>query len=147
MTEKILFSPSTCGAYLPYINGVEIPEDAIELPLNQWQALLAELSISAKRIGASADGFPILIDPPPLDAAQLALLERSWRDVQLSLTDPVVSRHRDEVEAGGMTTLKVEQYTELQAYRRQLRDWPQGAEFPLADHRPVAPAWLSTQLQ
>ncbi|PMZ32348.1 phage tail protein, partial [Pseudomonas sp. GW247-3R2A] len=48
---------------------------------------------------------------------------------------------------GGATTLTTEQYAELQAYRRELRDWPQGAEFPQADHRPVAPTWLSGQLK
>ena len=34
------------------------------------------------------------------------------------VTDGVVTRHRDEVEEGGATTLTAEQYTELQAYRR-----------------------------
>ena len=66
---------------------------------------------------------------------------------ELSLSDGVVSRHRDEVESGLSTTLTAEQYTALQAYRRQLRDWPQGAEFPLVDHRPIAPPWLAEQSQ
>nr|WP_256671239.1 phage tail assembly chaperone [Pseudomonas sp. IB20] len=73
----------------------------------------------------------------------MASVERSWRDAQLFPTDAIVSRHRDELESGGTTSITPEQYTELQAYRRQLREWPQGAEFPLVDHRPVAPSWLS----
>lgn len=91
------------------------------------------------------DGYPVAIDPPPPDAEALAEAERAWRDAQLALTDPLVSRHRDEVEEGGSTTLAAEQYTELQAYRRQLRDWPQGEQFPLAEHRPPAPSWLAEQ--
>lgn len=146
MTEKILFSPSTLGAYLPTINGDDIPDDAVELPLIQWQSILAELAVSPKRIGANADGFPILIDPPPLSDELLESVERTWRDVRLSWTDSIVSRHRDELELGEMATLNDVQYAELQLYRRKLRDWPQGAEFPLADHRPTSPVWLTTSL-
>ncbi|ANI54418.1 phage tail protein [Pseudomonas sp. DR 5-09] len=77
----------------------------------------------------------------------LAEVERAWRDVQLSVTDALVARHRDELEEGGSTYLTAEQYAELQAYRRQLRDWPQGSQFPLAEHRPIAPPWLIEQVQ
>ncbi|WPX21035.1 hypothetical protein RHM58_14930 [Pseudomonas sp. 10S4] len=62
-------------------------------------------------------------------------------------TDSVVTRHRDELESSGSTTLTAEQYIELQDYRRHLRNWPEGAEFPLVDHRPVAPPWLTGSLQ
>lgn len=142
MTKVVYFSPSTCGAYRVEVHGDDMPADVVRVKETVWQALLKELSTSPKKMSARPDGQPILVDPPPLDAETLATFERAWRDLRLAETDGVVSRHRDEVEAGGATTLTAAQYSELQAYRQELRKWPQGEEFPLVDHRPVAPTWL-----
>lgn len=122
-----------------------MPADVVEVSETVWQSLLDELSTSPKIMSSRPNGQPVLIDPPPLDAEALAVVERTWRDAQLALTDPLVSRHRDEIEEGGATSLTADQYAELQAYRRRLRDWPQGDQFPLAEHRPSAPTWLSAQ--
>ena len=145
MDDVVFFSPSTCGAYTVAMHGEDMPSDVVEVPASVWQSLLSELSTSPKKMSSKPDGYPVLIDPPPLDTEAQESIERTWRDAQLALTDPLVSRHRDEVEEGGSTTLAAEQYTELQAYRRQLRDWPQGEQFPLAEHRPPAPPWLAEQ--
>lgn len=126
--------------------GCTIPEGAKEVTDEYHQQLVVAQS-AGKLIVPDADGYPIAIDPPPPNAEALAEAERAWRDGQLALTDPLVSRHRDEVEVGGLTTLAPEQYAELQGYRRLLRDWPQGAQFPLIDHRPIAPPWLIEQIQ
>ncbi|MFJ7798452.1 phage tail assembly chaperone [Pseudomonas sp. NPDC096950] len=123
-----------------------IPLDAVEITTEHRNELLAGQSLG-RVIAPDDSGYPILIDPPPVSAVEQARVERAWRDAQLAPTDGMVSRHRDELEAGIATSLTTEQYAELQAYRRELRDWPQGAAFPLADHRPVAPIWLSGQLQ
>lgn len=143
MNSVVYFSPSTCGAYLPEIHGDDMPADVVEVAESMWLSLLDELSRSPKKMSSQPNGQPVLIDPPPLDTEALAAAERAWRDAQLLLTDPMVSRHRDEIEEGGSTSITTEQYAELQAYRRQLRDWPQGEQFPLAEHRPLAPTWLS----
>ncbi|WP_447786379.1 hypothetical protein [Pseudomonas germanica] len=145
MSKILYFSPSTCGAYRPEIHGADMPADVVEVSETVWQSLLDELSTSPKIMSSRPNGQPVLIDPPPLDAEALAVVERTWRDAQLALTDPLVSRHRDEIEEGGATSLTADQYAELQAYRRRLRDWPQGDQFPLAEHRPSAPTWLSAQ--
>ncbi|WJK10266.1 phage tail assembly chaperone [Pseudomonas fluorescens] len=147
MNKVVYFSPSTCGAYVPEIHGENMPEDVVEVAESVWKSLLDELSRTPKKMSSRRNGQPVLIDPPPLDAEALAAVERAWRDAQLALTDPLVSRHRDEIEGGGATSLTLEQYTELQAYRRQLRDWPQGEQFPLVEHRPVAPSWLTAKTQ
>nr|WP_054047700.1 phage tail assembly chaperone [Pseudomonas nunensis] len=123
-----------------------IPVDAVEITTERRNELLAAQSLG-KVIAPDDSGYPILIDPPPVSAVEQARVERAWRDAQLAPTDGMVSRHRDELEAGIATTLAAEQYAELQIYRRELRNWPQGAEFPLVEHRPVAPNWLSGQLQ
>ena len=55
----------------------------------------------------------------------------------------MVARDLDELEDVGGTTLTTDQYTELQAYRRALRDWPQNSFFPFTERRPATPRWLT----
>jgi hypothetical protein len=140
----VLFCPATAFFYDDEICSF-IPEGVLEYSADERDALLALVS-HGRRIVAGADGYPVLIDPPPLAPEEAAAIERVWRDAQLAATDGVVTRHRDELEEGIATTLTAEQYSGLQVYRRQLRDWPQGAEFPLEDHRPIAPPWLPGNL-
>lgn len=121
--------------------GCTIPNGAKKVT-DELHADLVAAQSEGKLIVPDRDGYPVAIDPPPPDAEALAEAERAWRDAQLALTDPLVSRHRDEIEEGGTTSLSIEHYAELQAYRRQLRDWPQGIEFPVGDHRPISPSWM-----
>lgn len=130
--QRFLFLGSDSG-------GVQITLEA--------HAALLEGQAAGQRIVADAQGSPILAAPLGATVAEQVSAERIWRDLQLSLTDGVVSRHRDEVESGLATTLTGEQYTALQVYRQQLRDWPENGEFPLIDHRPIAPSWLAEQEQ
>ncbi|MDT3721406.1 phage tail assembly chaperone [Pseudomonas oryzihabitans] len=66
---------------------------------------------------------------------------RVWRDNQLTVTDRLVNRHRDEVDLGGDKTLSPESYQELLIYRDALRNWPATPGFPQAD-QPAPPVWL-----
>lgn len=141
----IFFSPSNCLFYDDQFRTV-IPEDALEYSAEERDTLLAAAA-QGKSIGVGPDGYPVLVDPPPLTAEEAAAIERVWRDGQLAATDGVVSRHRDEQEEGLETTLTPTQYAELQAYRRALRNWPEAGEFPLIEHRPPTPLWLAGQLQ
>ncbi len=138
-------SKSTRGFYDAEIH-TSMPDDVVEISVENHAELLAGQS-EGKVITWGDDGYPVLVDPPPLTADEMAATERVWRDLRLAETDSVVTRHRDELESGGPTTLTAEQYTDLQGYRRQLRDWPQGTEFPLVDHRPAPPPWLTGPLQ
>lgn len=119
------------------------PADALAISIEEHQSLL-EGQASGKLIAAGKGGSPVLIDPPAPSPEIYAAAERSWRDEQLTATDNLVTRHRDELEDGGATTLTTKQYTELQAYRRALRGWPESGEFPLSEHRPPMPEWLSS---
>ncbi|WMJ01401.1 phage tail assembly chaperone [Pseudomonas chlororaphis subsp. aurantiaca] len=123
-----------------------IPEGSVEVSDADYLALQTGQS-QGKRIVPNDRGYPVLIDPPPPSPEYFAEAERAWRDAQLSETDGVVSRHRDELEEDTETTLTPAQYTELQAYRRALRNWPEAGKFPLIEHRPSAPDWLADQLQ
>lgn len=123
-----------------------IPANAVEITAEHHAELLAGES-EGKVIAWGDDGYPVLVDPPLPSPEFFAGVERAWRDGQLAATDGIVSRHRDELEEGLETTLTPTQYTELQAYRRALRNWPETGEFPLIEHRPLAPLWLSEPLQ
>ncbi|WP_162094760.1 phage tail assembly chaperone [Pseudomonas chlororaphis] len=142
----MLYSKVNKGFYDREFHGNDIPADAVEITEEHYKNLLNGQD-EGKQISADENGYPMLIDPPPPPPEFFAAAERYWRDAQLAETDGVVSRHRDEVEEGRGTTLTSEQYAELQAYRRALRNWPENGEFPLAEHRPVAPPWLSAELQ
>ena len=137
----IYYSSNPRGFYDSRMHGDNIPEGAKEITEELRWALLDGQS-QGKIIREDADGYPVLIEPPPLTPEEVAAIERNWRDAKLATTDGDVTRHRDELEEGTSTTLTAEQYTALQVYRRQLRDWPENGEFPLIDHRPVAPSWL-----
>ncbi|EMJ8166590.1 phage tail protein [Pseudomonas aeruginosa] len=136
-----LYFFSTPPAFYDTEINPHIPEGAVEVSAEDHAAMLAGQA-NGKRIAADPDGRPILIDPPPPSAAERQPFERSWRDGELRETDPLVARHRDELEAGDDTTLTAEQYKELQTYRRELRNWPESERFPQAASRPVPPNWL-----
>jgi hypothetical protein len=141
----ILYSKSTGGFYDPAENAF-VPKDSIEISDEDHFSLL-EGATKGKIIAANKKGYPVLVDPPPLSQEILTANERDWRSQQLTATDGVVTRHRDELEEGSETTLSTAQYTELQVYRRSLRNWPEAGEFPLIEHRPSAPTWLADQFQ
>ncbi|WP_025808331.1 phage tail assembly chaperone [Pseudomonas chlororaphis] len=124
----------------------EADNGGIEITSEEHAALF-EPGREGKIIAPGVDGRPKLQDPPLPTLEELTFVERAWRDKQLSLTDGTVTRHRDELEEGAYTTLTAAQYSELQAYRRALRNWPESGEFPLVDHRPSAPLWLAEQIQ
>ena len=146
-TYHILFSASTRGAYPSGVNSADIPDDVMEIPQGYWIALLQQLALSPEMIGArTQSGYPVLVDPTPPSVEEVEATERRWRTAQLAVTDGLVARDRDELEYDGVTTLTSDQYAELQTYRRELRDWPQGSCFPFSEHRPLAPRWLAAAL-
>lgn len=78
---------------------------------------------------------------PDLDAA------RAWRDAEIIRVTWLRDRHRDEIEIGSDTTLTAEQYAELLAYIKALRDWPTAVEFPVEESKPKVPEWVQSQVQ
>lgn len=137
-----MFYSATSGFYCRELHGDNIPDDAVEITDEHYAYLIAGHS-EGKRITVDGKGMPELTDAAPASAETLARNERAWRDAGLAETDGMVSRHRDETEAGGSTTLTDKQYTALQAYRQALRGWPDAKDFPEEASRPTAPGWLN----
>jgi len=141
------FSPSNLQFYPDDIGYemTDIPGDVIDIPPDDFAAAMDRAPGESLKL---ENGRVVIVPAPEIDTVErLVALERYWRSQQLAQTDAVVTRHRDELEDGLETTLTPAQYAELQVYRRSLRNWPEAGEFPLAEHRPVAPPWLVAELQ
>ncbi|WP_236187181.1 tail fiber assembly protein [Pseudomonas protegens] len=140
-----MFSSKSTRSFYDSTIHMSMPKDVVEIAAERHAELMAGQAAGLV-IDWGKDGFPVLTDPPPPSAEDLAAVERAWRDQRLSTTDSVVTRHRDELEDGAATTLTAEQYAELQTYRRALRGWPEADKFPRTEHRPPAPVWLPEHL-
>lgn len=133
---------------------IEVQNPDCQLPpateLIELSASLYEQLVNAPSLGkvlAVKNGKPVLVAPPAPSADRLVEAERNWRDYVLVETDPLIARHRDELELdAASTTLSAAQYRELLLYREALRDWPADNQFPSSGQRPAAPTWLDAAL-
>lgn len=62
------------------------------------------------------------------------------RKALLGAVDWVSTRHRDQRDAGGPTTLTEEEYVELLDYKQALRDWPKTGN--PQEQFPPKPSWM-----
>lgn len=140
-----LYSPSTGSTYIEQIHA-DIPRDAVSITEERFVEVIANPEPGKVR-SHTAEGLPILIDPPPATPEELAAAERAWRDTEIESVRWLRERHRDEIDSERPTTLTVEQSGELLDYVQALRDWPAAPEFPAQEHRPAQPAWIPEQHQ
>ncbi|PYC19548.1 hypothetical protein DMO17_19420 [Aquipseudomonas alcaligenes] len=136
--KKFFFCPETLGLYPGAPYGDAAGKDCIELTEAEYRAL------AGHALALDAAGRPVLVASLPLTVEQLEAAERGWRDYELRRSEWLIARHRDEVDMVTTTTLSVEQYGELLAWRQLLRDWPASRAFPDDSGRPVPPAWLAS---
>ncbi|MGC6372869.1 phage tail assembly chaperone [Pseudomonas sp. S2.OTC.A_B10] len=120
--------------------------ELVEVSQDEHDAIFRAVSTGKSSFTGGKDGRPVIVAAPGPTLEELKYSERAFRDKMLLLTDPLVARHRDELEADRPTTLTAEQYKQLQGYRQDLRDWPESQYFPLVEHRPESPPWLAEQL-
>lgn len=121
----------------------QLPADATEISRDLHRSLLDGVSGQTRMIDFTLSP-PVLIDLPEPTQERLASLEEGWRDSRLRHTDDLVTRHRDEREMGGLTTLTSSEFMTLMNYRKALRDWPQSDLFPDSRYRPAEPLWISS---
>lgn len=120
--------------------------ELVDISQDEHDEIFRVLALGGSVLAPDENGRPTTIPAPGPTVEELKARERAIRDRVLLLTDPLISRHRDEVEAERPTTLTAEQYRQLQRYRQDLRDWPESEHFPALEHRPEQPAWLADQL-
>lgn len=138
---KVFFCSSSASFYDKDIYGDQLPYDVIAITEELRQALL-EAQSAGKHIIADKNGNPIAVERPGPTFEQQIDRERFWRNALLVKTDALVTRHRDEQDAARETSLTDVQYKQMQAYRLDLRSWPESPNFPSMDHRPHTPTWL-----
>ncbi|MGH8816440.1 MAG: phage tail assembly chaperone, partial [Achromobacter pestifer] len=126
--DMYFYSLNTRGFYSSDIHGENIPVDALEISPERHLELLEALS-SGQTIKLDEDGHLVTADATLTEAQQLASM-RLLRDSRLDATDWMIVRHRDETDIGRATTLAVDQFTALLAYRQALRDLPEQDGFP-----------------
>ncbi|WP_339492305.1 phage tail protein [Pseudomonas sp. EA_15y_Pfl2_R67] len=139
------YSQTTGSCYIDGFHTV-IPVDAVDIPDDRYEQVIANPEPGKVR-SHDADGLPILIDPPPATADELAAAERRWRDAKIESVRWLRERHRDEVDSARPTTLTAEQSGELLDYVQALRDWPLSLDFPSTELRPASPPWIAEQVQ
>ncbi|OPG73067.1 phage tail protein [Pseudomonas ogarae] len=140
-----LYSKTTGCTYILGMH-VDIPQDAQEISEAVFLSVIAN-PLAGKIRSHDASGLPILIDLPSATNEELAAAERKWRDGQVSATEWLVTRHRDEQDMQVPTTLTADQFAQLLSYRQELRDWPLALDFPHQTGRPKELSWLSSQIQ
>lgn len=140
----VFFCAETGGFYPGTPYGDAVGKVCVELSQGAYETLMKAIN-HGKEITV-VDGWPEAVDRL-VSPEQSVAFERNWRDSEVRQTDWLVARHRDELDLALAATLTVEQFPELLAYRQSLRDWPQAADFPLLESRPIAPPWLATQTQ
>ncbi|MGE8436640.1 MAG: phage tail assembly chaperone [Pseudomonas palmensis] len=133
-------SGALLARYDSAVHGAMPASGYVELSEELFQQSIAETD-GMWMLGA--DGI-ITKRPRLLTSDQVAFSERAWRDVEVSGTEWLVTRHRDEQDMQLATTFQAEQFAELLLYRQALRDWPQSELFPGIEHRPVPPSWLES---
>ena len=144
------FNPATCG-FIPEhwksdgtYSKETWPADAVLLTAEEQSRFWKQSPPDGKTLGSLA-GRPAWVElAASVTVDELSAHERAWRDGQVSTTEWLVTRHRDEQDMQLATTLTAKQFAELLQYRQALRDWPQSELFPGSEHRPVPAPWLES---
>jgi|AACY02.16.fsa_nt_gi hypothetical protein len=121
--------------------------ELVEMTQDEHDEIFRLLASGGSILTPDKKGRPSIAPAPGPAVEELENRERVVRDRALLLTDPIIARHRDELEAERPTTLTAEQYKQLQGYRQALRDWPESEHFPAIEYRPQQPAWLPEKLR
>lgn len=108
------FSPSTGGFYTREIHGDAIPEDAVKISDELYASMMGGQS-QGKMIVAGEDGYPMLADPPPPTAEQLATAALMKRDRLLRDAATRIAPLQDAVDLGVATD---EEDAKLLAWKR-----------------------------
>ncbi|WP_434562574.1 phage tail assembly chaperone [Pseudomonas sp. R1-6] len=140
----VFFCAETGGFYPGKPYGDAVGKACVKLSQETYETLMEGIN-QGKEIKV-VDGWPGAVDRL-VSSEQSVAFERNWRDLEVRKTDWLVARHRDERDLVLAPTLTVEQFPQLLAYRQALRDWPQAADFPSLESRPIAPSWLAIQTQ
>lgn len=135
----MFFSASTGGFYCREIHGDNMPGDVVEITEDQHAELLEGQS-GGKVIVADENGFPVLSDPPPPTAEDLAAYAVRERDRLLALAAIRIAPLQDAVDLGEETPHEEARLAAWKQYRVKVNRITQQADYPHAIEWPVQPA-------
>lgn len=116
----MFYSKTTGGFYDTAIHGDNIPADAVEITVEEHQALFEGQS-QGKLIQADANGRPVLVDPPPPTAEQI--IAQYTAGVQKRLDDFARARNYDGIlSAATYATSQVPKFKAEGQYAVEARD-------------------------
>lgn len=129
MKPEFSYSGSTRGFYATDVHTPEqIPNDAVPITEDYWQALLQGQS-AGYMIAPNEDGYPVLVEYPPLSPEELAEQIRTERDRLLKASDwtqlPDIPQATKDLWV---------------SYRQALRDVTAQESFPATVEWPTAPS-------
>lgn len=90
------YSPSIGGFLTEEIHGTALPQDAVEITYDEWQALLAAQSTQGKQIVPGPSGKPIAADPIVTPAMKRAAIQAQIDQIR---------RHSDTLDLHRATVL------------------------------------------
>lgn len=125
------------GFYADDIHGDAIPDGAVKISDETWQALLDGQG-AGQRMAVNEDGSPDLRDPPPPSKDELAANARARRNAALAETDWIVTQQQEQILTGA-PAIDNPRLQAIAHYRQALRDVPQQAGFPDKIDWPDAP--------
>ncbi|CUJ00101.1 Bacteriophage tail assembly protein [Achromobacter aegrifaciens] len=129
--EKVLYSMSTKGFYVPEIHGDDIPPDAVELERGavEHEELLMGTTLG-RVIVADERGYPMLQDRPPETDEALRRRALGERDTLLAEAAIRIAPLQDAVDVGEATAEEEAALTAWKRYRVALNRIEQSPGFP-----------------
>lgn len=123
-----------------YVLGDEnIPDDAVEITA-EYHQLLIEGESSGKIITSDENGRPVLADPPPLSAEELAAQATTRRDQLLGEAALRIAPLQDAVDIDEATAAEVALLKQWKQYRVALNRIQDQTGYPSEITWPTAPA-------
>lgn len=95
-----------------------------------WRTVNSEADVGADEVFSEVR---------PASVLDISGQGRARRDELLDADQWKILRHRDQLDAGGVTTLTDAEYKALLSYRQALRDWPSSSGFPDLSTLPESP--------
>lgn len=126
---RIFFAASTSGFYSEEIHGGAIPEDAVEITVEEHAALLSGQA-SGKLIACGADGRPALVDPAPPTNEELAAMARRKGDELLSIATLRIAPLQDAVDLDEASSAELASLKAWKQYRVAVNRVPEQQGYP-----------------
>ncbi len=123
----IKYSAKNHACYDTALNYKSLPDDLVEITTEEHKTFMGENIPDGKRLIEAAYPFAFE-DIPESTNEELVVIEKSWRDSELSTTDKY-----------GLSDFPDSDFKTLMiVYRQELRDYPDKTGFPNCD-RPSEP--------